>query len=196
MSHNVADTATQVYRCYKIQSGYYGSSYTQPFGVHERIWMAMAEVIEDNQFDAENFVQAQFLCVDPADRRLATPAAMLPSRHLAADRYRKSFPKLKESSGGDLIKFYMAMRGTLARLTRYYVPKPHCDVSKLLEQPEYCFTAWFRILTAPTPGPRMYRMYLESAIGELADDQKLRTYLEENSERYGFDLRRLERNVL
>lgn len=195
-SHDIADIAVQIYRCYKIQAGYYGSQYTWPFKRHERIWTASAEVVADNQFDVEKFVQAQFLCVDPADRRTASPPILLPSRTLAADRYRRSFPKQQQSSGGDLAKFFVGMRGTLARLARYYIPKHHSDVSALLEQPEYSFTAWFRILSAPNPSPRMYRMYLEDAIGELADNQELRTYLEENSERYGFDLKRLERNIL
>lgn len=148
---------------------------------HMKHWHAIARCARRYQVTPEQLVSARFAAIeDPKLKRMLRPSQIYrPAGAVAAAL--NGTPRRT-----DIEKVSAAAAGLLRSLTQR---RPDTPVTELLEDPNYAFPAWFRVLRADELTPLIEACYLDDARLEYEINQDLRDLI---AEKYnGFNVKRL-----
>jgi len=160
-----------IYAAYKQNISVNGGTYDRPVFHDMAHWAKTARLVMKNNIDPVRFVNSQFMAL-PAHSRITLTPRML---HMPVGRVLNAYlsvaPDPCDYDGG-----YAMMCGNLKRLAR-----GACTESSVLSNPNYPFSAWFRVVRSPELTDYLKECYMEAAETEYNGDMRLRQFLKKEN---------------
>lgn len=145
-------------------------------------WHAIAKMAKRHGVTPEELISARFAATEVPLRRTLRPSSIYHPAAAVDESLRLFVPDRTQ----DHQKAY-DVAGQLVRTIRARMPRATLD--QILEDPNYGFPAWFRVLHVNRLSDLLRECYLESAKEEYRRDVGLQTFIAEKL--HGFNVERL-----